>query len=140
MQRSATGGYKLFIRWRRIRSVACAKKTLLQRRPSRLKRGEEAPMLGGFWMQNVSKTTRQSIDGGGVQDSSEVAGTAKLLRRRRAPVKMIVGCLAMMATALSVYAQEAWQQKVKEELPLMGHRNWIVIVDSAYPLDRKSVV
>jgi L-fucose mutarotase/ribose pyranase (RbsD/FucU family) len=85
-------------------------------------------------MQNVSKTTRQSIDGGGVQDSSEVAGTAKLLRRRRAPVKMIVGCLAMMATALSVYAQEAWQQKVKEELPLMGHRNWIVIVDSAYPL------
>ena len=27
-----------------------------------------------------------------------------------------------------------WQTKVHEELPLLGHRNWIVIVDSAYPL------
>ena len=28
----------------------------------------------------------------------------------------------------------AWQTKVQQELPLLGHRNWIVIVDSAYPL------
>lgn len=28
----------------------------------------------------------------------------------------------------------SWQTKVQEELPLLGHRNWIVIVDSAYPL------
>ncbi len=27
----------------------------------------------------------------------------------------------------------AWQTKVQRELPLLGHRNWIVIVDSAYP-------
>ena len=27
-----------------------------------------------------------------------------------------------------------WQTKVAQELPLLGHRNWIVIVDSAYPL------
>ncbi|MFZ0515885.1 MAG: RbsD/FucU domain-containing protein [Acidobacteriaceae bacterium] len=27
-----------------------------------------------------------------------------------------------------------WQMKVQQELPLLGHRNWIVIVDSAYPL------
>jgi D-ribose pyranose/furanose isomerase RbsD len=26
-----------------------------------------------------------------------------------------------------------WQTKLKEELPLLGHRNWIVIADSAYP-------
>ncbi len=26
-----------------------------------------------------------------------------------------------------------WQTKVQQELPLLGHRNWIVIVDSAYP-------
>ena len=30
------------------------------------------------------------------------------------------------------HAQE-WERKVREELPLLGHRNWIVIVDSAYP-------
>jgi hypothetical protein len=27
-----------------------------------------------------------------------------------------------------------WQAKVRQEMPLLGHRNWIVIVDSAYPL------
>ncbi|MGC1782482.1 MAG: hypothetical protein WA708_08200 [Acidobacteriaceae bacterium] len=26
-----------------------------------------------------------------------------------------------------------WQTKVQQELPLLGHRNWIVVVDSAYP-------
>ena len=28
----------------------------------------------------------------------------------------------------------AWQTKVTHDLPLLGHRNWILIVDSAYPL------
>ena len=27
-----------------------------------------------------------------------------------------------------------WHARLKEELPLMGHRNWIAVVDSAYPL------
>ena len=27
-----------------------------------------------------------------------------------------------------------WRAKVAETLPLLGHRNWILIVDSAYPL------
>jgi hypothetical protein len=26
-----------------------------------------------------------------------------------------------------------WRAKVAESLPLFGHRNWILIVDSAYP-------
>jgi hypothetical protein len=30
--------------------------------------------------------------------------------------------------------QSQWQGKVNRILPLLGHRNWIVIVDSAYPL------
>jgi L-fucose mutarotase/ribose pyranase (RbsD/FucU family) len=28
---------------------------------------------------------------------------------------------------------QSWQSHVKDELDLMGHRNWILIVDSAYP-------
>jgi hypothetical protein len=28
----------------------------------------------------------------------------------------------------------AWQTKVTESMPLLGHRNWILVVDSAYPL------
>ena len=27
-----------------------------------------------------------------------------------------------------------WERKLHEQLPLLGHRNWIVIADSAYPL------
>ena len=26
-----------------------------------------------------------------------------------------------------------WRVRLKEELPLLGHRNWIAVVDSAYP-------
>ena len=29
---------------------------------------------------------------------------------------------------------QTWRAKVRQELPLLGHRNWILIVDSAYPL------
>jgi D-ribose pyranose/furanose isomerase RbsD len=28
----------------------------------------------------------------------------------------------------------SWQDELNEELPLLGHRNWIVITDMAYPL------
>src|SRR5579863_3672606 len=28
----------------------------------------------------------------------------------------------------------AWQDELKRRLPMLGHRNWIVIADSAYPL------
>ena len=27
-----------------------------------------------------------------------------------------------------------WKTFLKEELPLLGHRNWIVVTDMAYPL------
>lgn len=50
-------------------------------------------------------------------------------------MRIVFGLIATMAMMLSVHAQELWQQKVREELPLLGHRNWIVIVDSAYPLE-----
>jgi D-ribose pyranose/furanose isomerase RbsD len=29
---------------------------------------------------------------------------------------------------------QAWQNRLHSELPRMGHRNWIVVADSAYPL------
>jgi len=29
---------------------------------------------------------------------------------------------------------EAWRARLEGELPRMGHRNWIVVADSAYPL------
>ena len=40
-------------------------------------------------------------------------------------------CIVSVAT----HAQSTdWRAHLREELPLLGHRNWIAIVDSAYPL------
>jgi hypothetical protein len=44
-----------------------------------------------------------------------------------------VGCLPASAAN-----PVPWQTKVAEQFPLLGHRNWIVIVDSAYPLQTSS--
>jgi len=55
-------------------------------------------------------------------------------------LKTIVGILIVITSTVAVKAQGEWQQRVTGELPLMGHRNWIVIVDSAYPLQSSSGV
>jgi hypothetical protein len=39
-----------------------------------------------------------------------------------------------MSTAVSLGQAAAWESKLHQEVPLLGHRNWIVIADSAYPL------
>jgi hypothetical protein len=38
------------------------------------------------------------------------------------------------AASAASTAQAAWKSRLATELPLLGHRNWILIVDSAYPL------
>jgi hypothetical protein len=55
--------------------------------------------------------------------------------------RLLVLLLALTVCGDSVlHAQQSailgtdWQAKVREMLPLLGHRNWILIVDSAYPL------
>jgi RbsD / FucU transport protein family len=35
---------------------------------------------------------------------------------------------------------QAWRVKLEQILPLLGHRNWILIVDSAYPLQSSTGV
>src|SRR6478735_8520007 len=40
--------------------------------------------------------------------------------------------LLITASVLSG-AEPAWQKKLEKQLPLLGHRNWIVVADSAYP-------
>jgi hypothetical protein len=50
----------------------------------------------------------------------------------------------LVATTLYSTAQTAspsdWEAKVSATMPLLGHRNWILIVDSAYPLQTSSGV
>lgn len=41
------------------------------------------------------------------------------------------------ATELQTQYSANWQTALQEKLPLLGHRNWIVITDMAYPLQAK---
>ena len=51
-------------------------------------------------------------------------------------MKSLLAILLLSVSWLPMHAAapSAWQAKLQQELPLLGHRNWIVIVDSAYPL------
>lgn len=35
---------------------------------------------------------------------------------------------------LAALAADGWREKLQKEMPRLGHRNWIVVADSAYPL------
>lgn len=49
--------------------------------------------------------------------------------------RQIIGALALLALmTTTLFAADNWKEKLEKELPLLGHRNWIVVVDSAYPL------
>src|SRR5208282_1645548 len=39
-----------------------------------------------------------------------------------------------MLLAATPRAAAGWKAKVQQAIPLLGHRNWILVVDSAYPL------
>ena len=48
--------------------------------------------------------------------------------------KIIAVCLLFAFMTGILTAADNWKEKLQKELPLLGHRNWIVVADSAYPL------
>jgi hypothetical protein len=52
--------------------------------------------------------------------------------------KCVLILTLLFAASASIAAppstQSVWRAKVAESMPLLGHRNWILVVDSAYPL------
>lgn len=46
---------------------------------------------------------------------------------------LTLSLVALLWFPVNAAGPVAWQTKVQRELPLLGHRNWILIVDSAYP-------
>ena len=52
----------------------------------------------------------------------------------RTPHATILLTLAFLAISVIPAHAADWRATLQRELPLLGHRNWIVIVDSAYPL------
>lgn len=58
------------------------------------------------------------------------------MRKLVLAASLLAAAPGLVAAAASPAAVEStgWQSKVSHDLTLMGHRNWILIVDSAYPL------
>jgi hypothetical protein len=50
--------------------------------------------------------------------------------------RLLLAALLVLAPTLSGPAQSApdWKARLHDSMPLLGHRNWILVVDSAYPL------
>jgi hypothetical protein len=71
---------------------------------------------------------------------SEHLGTQPVIVTLKTILTFAAACLAailaLAATSASSGNPQAtdWRARLQEELPLLGHRNWIAVVDSAYPL------
>ncbi len=53
---------------------------------------------------------------------------------RRQVIVFTALVITSILSSISLAAQADWQSRVRQQMPLLGHRNWILIVDSAYPL------
>ena len=51
---------------------------------------------------------------------------------RNRTIQLSLFCLLM--SSIPAFSQSSWEGTLRHQLPLLGHRNWIVIADSAYPL------
>lgn len=51
-------------------------------------------------------------------------------------ILLVLWLLIPAASTLAAppHAADGWRARVDQAMTLMGHRNWILVVDSAYPL------
>lgn len=56
-------------------------------------------------------------------------------RAMPAPLLLSLSCLFLfLVVGVNPAPAADWKAKLRQDLPLLGHRNWIVVADSAYPL------
>jgi hypothetical protein len=56
------------------------------------------------------------------------------MRKPLLVLSLLLAFAAGLAAQTPTPAAPGWRDVVNESMPLLGHRNWILIVDSAYPL------
>ncbi len=61
-----------------------------------------------------------------------------MIARKKIFVIAVLGLFPLFALAAdngpATRSVDSWRARLHQELPLLGHRNWIAVVDSAYPL------
>lgn len=48
--------------------------------------------------------------------------------------RMLASALLVFCAAAAASPTETWRTALHKEMPALGHRNWVVVADSAYPL------
>jgi len=56
------------------------------------------------------------------------------MRKSLIALALLIASMSTLAAQSAPPAVPTWRERVAESMPLLGHRNWILIVDSAYPL------
>lgn len=59
------------------------------------------------------------------------------LKTRNPKLKTLLLLALMLMIAITAGCRTAWQDKLTQNLSVMGHRNWIVVADSAYPAQNR---
>lgn len=62
-----------------------------------------------------------------------IATLGKILTFAAVCVLSVLG-VAQSSASAGAHKSADWRARLNQELPLLGHRNWIAVVDSAYPL------
>jgi len=63
-----------------------------------------------------------------------VVSPRAMAQRRRWLIPRLL-CAVLCAATLPAYAAPPdWRARLAQAMPLLGHRNWVLVVDSAYPL------
>jgi L-fucose mutarotase/ribose pyranase (RbsD/FucU family) len=57
---------------------------------------------------------------------------------RQGTFHRLIKTLVLVIVVLSVVGCSSWQNKLNTDLAVLGHRNWIVIADSAYPAQARA--
>lgn len=59
------------------------------------------------------------------------------LKTKNPKLKTLLLLALMLMIAITAGCRTAWQDKLTQNLSVMGHRNWIVVADSAYPAQNR---
>ncbi len=57
---------------------------------------------------------------------------------RKILLSLAIAFITLPVSGIAATPAPDWKQTLRERLPLYGHRNWIVIADSAYPAQTSS--
>lgn len=55
-------------------------------------------------------------------------------------LKVNLVTITFILIGITAFSQATWQKELNEELAKQGHRNWILVVDAAYPYQSKPAI